>query len=51
MYRARMTDLFALLATEAHKSTIDWNSVVFVLVVVVLVLGAWWLWTHRGRAR
>lgn len=35
-----------MLATD-HNLTIDTGLVITVLVIIVLVLGALWLWRHR----
>lgn len=34
---------------EAENVTINSSLVITVLVIIVLFLGAVWLWTHRGR--
>ena len=37
------------LAEAAEDFTINAGLVITVLVIIVLFLGAVWLWTHRGR--
>jgi hypothetical protein len=36
-----------MLATD-HSLTVDTGLIITVLVIVVLILAAWWLWRHRG---
>ena len=37
-----------MLATD-HQFTIDTGLIITVLVIIVLILAAWWLWRHRNR--
>jgi hypothetical protein len=34
---------------ETETFTVDTGLIITVLIIVVLVLGAWWLWRHRNR--
>ena len=33
---------------ETETFTVDTGLIITVLVIVVLILAAWWLWRHRG---
>lgn len=34
---------------ESETFTVNTGLIITVLVIVVLALGAWWLWGHRNR--
>lgn len=34
---------------ETETFTVNTGFIITVLVIVVLILAAWWLWRHRNR--